>query len=345
MDEPDTHDEVSPSERYTKIFRHSNDAIMVVDFETETFVDVNQAACDLLGYDRETLLSMTPDEIHPDDMDTVRESFIADVRQSGSGWTNNLTCVTKQGREIPTEVSGAVLETEQQGTDPTRMIAILRDISERVRRRRELERQVQRLDRFAKTVSHDLKNPLTTLYGHLALARETGDEHHFEKMEDTIEEIDSLVDNVLTLAKAGSIDQRDLTSVNLTEHARNVWDDTRTKQATLQTTGSGEYLADPEQLRELFDNLFRNAVDHGPDDVTVTVRVTDDGFAVTDDGPGIPKQERDQVTEWGYTTAQDGTGFGLSIVGDIAAAHGWDLVISESEQGGAMFEISGVVRP
>jgi signal transduction histidine kinase/PAS domain-containing protein len=76
--------------------------------------------------------------------------------------------------------------------------------------------------------------------------------------------------------------------------------------------------------------------------VTVTLGDTEDGFYVADDGPGIPDSERADVFEHGFTTSADGTGFGLSIVADVADAHGWTVSVTESDAGGARFEFSGV---
>ena len=64
-------DRESTAERYRKIFEYSNDAVMIVDLSAETFVDVNPAACELLGYSREELLSKRPEEIHPGDRKSV----------------------------------------------------------------------------------------------------------------------------------------------------------------------------------------------------------------------------------------------------------------------------------
>jgi signal transduction histidine kinase len=50
------------------------------------------------------------------------------------------------------------------------------------------------------------------------------------------------------------------------------------------------------------------------------------------------------VFDRGYTTSEDGTGFGLSIVEEIVDAHGWDIAVAESEDGGARFEITGIDR-
>jgi PAS domain S-box-containing protein len=77
-------------------------------------------------------------------------------------------------------------------------------------------------------------------------------------------------------------------------------------------------------------------------DVTVTVGDLDDGFYVADDGPGVPESEPESLFDAGYTTSENGTGFGLSIVEQIADAHGWEIRVTESEAGGARFEITGV---
>jgi len=84
--------------------------------------------------------------------------------------------------------------------------------------------------------------------------------------------------------------------------------------------------------------------EHGStnDGVTVTVGDLPDGFYVADDGPGIPEAERDRVFDAGYTTSQDGTGFGLRIVEQVAEAHAWDIEVMEGDEGGARFEITGV---
>jgi signal transduction histidine kinase len=76
--------------------------------------------------------------------------------------------------------------------------------------------------------------------------------------------------------------------------------------------------------------------------VTITIGELEDGFYVADDGDGIPEDERDDVFEAGYTTTDHGTGFGLSIVSDVVEAHGWEIHLTESAEGGARFEITGV---
>jgi signal transduction histidine kinase len=126
------------------------------------------------------------------------------------------------------------------------------------------------------------------------------------------------------------------------------WRSVRADGAALRAGDVGTAVADADRLQQLFENLFRNAVTHCGEDVTVEVGAlgADDGavtgFYVADDGPGIPPAERDRVLEPGYTTAVDGTGLGLPIVLEIADAHGWRVDVTESSSGGARFEFTGV---
>jgi adhesin HecA-like repeat protein len=117
-----------------------------------------------------------------------------------------------------------------------------------------------------------------------------------------------------------------------------------TDAATFSVVSSPTVEANTGRTRRLFENLLRNAVVHADGDVTIEVGSLDDraGFYVADDGPGIPPDARDTVFEPGYTTAEEGSGFGLAIVSRIAAAHGWEVTLTESDAGGARFEFAGV---
>jgi signal transduction histidine kinase len=66
------------------------------------------------------------------------------------------------------------------------------------------------------------------------------------------------------------------------------------------------------------------------------------GFYVADDGSGIPETDRDEIFNSGYSTLDNGTGFGLNIVSEIVDAHGWKITATDSWDGGARFEITGV---
>jgi PAS/PAC sensor hybrid histidine kinase (EC 2.7.13.3) len=99
--------------------------------------------------------------------------------------------------------------------------------------------------------------------------------------------------------------------------------------------------ADANRLQRLLENLFRNAIEHGGEDVTLRIGALDDGFFVEDDGPGIPSDQQEEVLKAGYSSDEEGTGLGLSIVKTIVDAHGWSLALTEGRDGGARFEVTG----
>ena len=227
----------------------------------------------------------------------------------------------------------------------------------RQRTRERLERQNDQLEEFASIVSHDLRNPLTVLSGSLELAEETGDPEHFEKCYKAVERMEVLIEDVLTLAQAGKR-ITDPEPISMAPFLEECWTGVATADATLVVATDRTMTADRSRLRQLVENLVRNAVEHGGESVTVTVGDLDDvsasearggstdesvgGFYVEDDGPGIPEDERPDVFDAGYSTAADGTGFGLNIVKQVADAHGWDVHVAASATGGSRFEFTGV---
>jgi len=218
-------------------------------------------------------------------------------------------------------------------------LILLKDITEQERYRLELEHQNARLEQFTGMVSHDLRNPLNIAQGNIDVARETGDDERLETVKTALNRMEDLIEDLLTLARQGrSID--DTERVSLAGIARSCWGMVDIADADLTVDADMELDADPDRLQQLFENLFRNAVEHGGNDVTISVGPLDEGgFYVEDTGPGIPEDKQDDVFESGYTTSRQGTGFGLSIVKEIVDAHGWMISVTNGAAGGARFEI------
>ncbi|MFC7137013.1 ATP-binding protein [Halobaculum litoreum] len=205
----------------------------------------------------------------------------------------------------------------------------------------DLRRQNDRLEEFAAIVSHDLRNPLAVAKGQTELAAEECDSEHLDKARRAHDRMDRIVSDVLTMARGGRVVE-DPDEIDLGRVARDAWETVDTRAATLDAAAAPRIVADESRLVQLLENLFRNAVEHGGDDVAVRVEATPRGFAVADDGPGIPAADRDSVFDHGYTSREEGTGFGLSIVREIAGAHGWTVSVEESAGGGARFVFDDV---
>ncbi len=217
------------------------------------------------------------------------------------------------------------------------VLAVSRGIGRVYERERYLRRQNERLDDFASVASHDLRNPLQVAHGSLAAVREEGDEESLDRLERSIDRMGTIVDDVLQFSRIGN-DSVEAESVRLSEVADEAWDAIQAEEASLRVEADGELPADPRLLQQALENLFRNAMDHGGDDVTVWIGTTTDGFYVMDDGPGIDTDQRDQVFDSGYSGGTS-TGLGLAIVSRIVEAHDWSIRTVTGHDGGARFEV------
>jgi PAS domain S-box-containing protein len=204
-----------------------------------------------------------------------------------------------------------------------------------------LEAQNERLEEFTSFVSHDLRNPLNVASARLELAADESESDHLDDVARAHERMERLIESLLTLAREGEGASQQ-SPVDLADVVRSCWGTVSTADATIENGTAGTVVADRSRLKQLIENLLRNAVEHGGGDVTVTVGELEDGFYVEDDGCGIPESRYEEVFEPGYSTADGGTGLGLRIVEEIADAHGWTVRVTEGSAGGTRFEITGV---
>ena len=328
-----------------------------IDGEEYTF-EIVDAADDSIQAGDVVPLSATNCEVAASTEQTL---VLADVARDAPAETDRagyaewgISCYIGTPVYVEDEVYGTFCfyDTEPRGDRFTEWEVTLVDLMsqwvnnelQRQRSNKRLARQNEKLEQFASIVSHDLRNPLNVLQGRLQLAEETGDAEEFDHCRAAIERMTTLIDDILSLARAGAvIDETE--PVDLASLAEACWANVAVGEATLRVDAEGTVRADRSRLQQLLENLLRNAVEHGSEDedatVTVTVGDLPGGFYVADDGPGIPAEDREQVFESGYTTAT-GTGLGLAMVKEIADAHGWAVAVTAGEEGGARFEFTDV---
>jgi PAS domain S-box-containing protein len=346
---------------------------------------VNPAFEEMTGYSAEEAVGRTPRILKSGEHDEAFYEELWETILAGDVWRNELINRRQSGERYVVDQTIAPVEDDGE---ITHFVAINVDITDKHDYERRLERQNERLDEFASVVSHDLHNMLTVASGNTELARETDDHSRLDRVEEAHDRMQELTDELLTLARSGQAVENEQ-AVSLASAAKEAWSTTATGDATLACEDDVDVVADRERLKQLFENLFRNAVEHGstnppshaqedavehgstspsssprtdavehgsdpsasqqPTDgdakrdgggVTVRVGVADDTIYVADDGIGIDSDERSEVFEKGYTTGDDGNGYGLAIVRNIADAHGWDVDVTESTAGGARFEIT-----
>ncbi|MDL0135694.1 PAS domain-containing sensor histidine kinase [Halobacterium salinarum] len=353
--------------KYRTLLDTAPDAAFVVGVDDGAVLEANDAAAALVGEPEGDLVDRHYSVVFPEGPDARYVDLFSlapdeCVRRSRFEDGDDICVVTSDGERVPVEVSAQ--RVTAAGEDV--VLAMLRDVSERRQYERDLTRQIDRLERVARVLSHDLRNPLNVAEGNLELAAETGDLDRLDDVETAHNRMREIIEEALTMVRSGA-DVESVDAVEIAALATECWENVTTEDATLNVVSPGVVYADEGRLAHIFENLFRNAVEHGStgnrtaqrsDDavehgstsrdsqasqdgggsVTVRVGVEDDHFFVEDDGPGIPPEDRESVFELGWTTEEFGSGLGLNIVADVAAAHGWTPTVSESEHGGARFE-------
>ena len=303
---------------------------------------VNDRFLEMTGYDREEAVGRDFRFLQGPETRAEPVAELQRALDAGESTTVELRNYRKDGEAFWNRVTISPIRNDSGEIE--RWIGFQKDVTEYKRRERELERQNERLERFAEIVSHDLRSPMSVAEGRIELANAEGerDADHLEAALEALDRMETIVGDTLTLARQGET-VGDLETVSIEAAAEESWRTSDTADATLEIDAEGiEIYADGDRLRTLLQNLLVNAAEHAGPEAEVRLGATDRGFYVADDGPGVPPEEREAIFDPGHTTAETGTGFGLAIVEEIVEAHGWESTVGESEAGGARFEIEGV---
>ncbi|MFC6905872.1 PAS domain S-box protein [Halalkalicoccus tibetensis] len=360
---------------YRTLVRNASEGLLTIDAESR-IVHANPAIEEILGYSPEELIGSSKMKIIPERLRPVHaealESYLASNERHIEWEGIELPALHKEVHEVPTLIS-----IREHRLDGQRLFTgVIRDISEQKQRRTQLQRERERLDEFASILTHDIRNPLQSAQGYTEIAREEDDSEELRQVADALARIEELVEDVLMLSRNGAdIGEREY--ISLRQHVLDAWEEVGTEDASLEIVeGLGSIEADSSRVYALLSNVFRNSVEHGstcsrdppnPGDSvehgstssrpkaddsvehagsSVAVRVgrlpDQSGFYIEDDGPGIPESVGKFAFDQGYSTREDGTGYGLTIVARIASAHGWETSVTEGTEGGARFEFAGV---
>ena len=254
-------------------------------------------------------------------------------------------------REVD-EISAAQLHRRVPQPDADDEIGRLAATMNRMLARLEDARNSQR--RFVSDASHELRSPITTIRQHAEVALAHPDRMTARELAAVVlaEElrIQRLVEDLLLLARADEhvpppsvpVDLDDLAF----EEARRLRSTTALRVDT-SAVGAARVYGDIDALRRVLRNLGENAARHAKSrtDISLADRGAEVVLTVDDDGPGIPESERDRVLkrfvrlDKARSRDDGGSGLGLSIVDEVARAHGGSVSISRSPLGGARIEV------
>ncbi len=348
---PQTVDALSSSEqRLRKIFEYSNDAIFVVDPTGDRILEANPKASALLGYSREELLnSVAVSSIHPHELSKF-QAFGLTVLQQGHGWTNELSCMTKSGLTVPSEISAAVVSLDGQDC----IISMVRDITERKQAQAAMERLAE-IGELAAMIVHEVRSPLTTILMGLESFREIElTERAQRRLDLALEEADrlkQLLSEILQYAREPVLEVKPL---DLTAFCHDIQPrladllavEGRSLRLESDLPGAWPkaYIeGDADKLKQVFINLVRNACEAVPPGDTVSWRITPGSQAVCisvhNGGDPIPPEVLAKLGQPFFTTKLGGNGLGVAIVKRIVAAHGGEVLIESTAEAGTTVRV------
>jgi signal transduction histidine kinase len=211
---------------------------------------------------------------------------------------------------------------------------------------------------FIANASHQLRTPLTGIKLRLEAIREEGGETAAQaaRAESELDRLNSLVDDLLSLARASTLEAAGA-PVDLADAARDAvrrWTgpaQSADQQLSLGREEPAPMWGDPTDIAHILDNLIENAIRYGPAGNRITIDTARQGsvssLTVSDTGPGIPEQDRSRIFERFYRgsngrQAGPGTGLGLAIVGELAER--WRGRVELAGGDGARFEVSFPAR-
>ncbi|MFC7204804.1 ATP-binding protein [Haloferax namakaokahaiae] len=341
---------------YRTVVEHSHVGLFALEDGRVAFV--NDYLARLLGTDSETLVGQHAFGESPEFLDYVhiddRQQFSTEIAAMADDLRGGTPADHYEFEVRVVQDDTGVVQwltiyaiPVSDGGETTTVLGYVTDLTDRITHQLELAQQNARLEAFAHVLSHDIRGPLAVAQGWLKLARDSHDPAHFDRIDHAHTRITELVEDVLSLARDGT-NARDETEVAVADAAAAAWEmcETESFDARCEISELPVVTGDVGQLKRIFENLFRNAIQHGTtDDESLVVRVgtlpSAGGFFVEDDGPGIPDEVRDDIFLPGVTTKNQGTetGLGLDIVTHIVDMNGWTIRVADGEAGGARFEV------
>ena len=350
--------------RFRTLVEHAVDALFLHDMQGR-FLDVNQRACEGLGYTRDELLRLTVVDVDvhfkQDMLDALWESLPEHEPKTIEGIHRR-----KDGTEFPVEVRVGRLMWEGERA----VLGIARDVTERKRLEAQLmqSQKMEAVGKLAGGIAHDFNNLLTVIngYSEQVLGRLDAEDMSYNQVREIMksgQRAAGLVDQLLAFSRRQTLQPKVL-DVNvliadmLNMLHRLIGEDI--EMVASLSAGGGFVKADPHQLEQVLMNLVVNARDampQGGDLKISTANVTVDAMLanqyedlsvgeyvtvmVQDTGAGMAAQIIPHIFEPFFTTKEqgEGTGLGLSMVYGVVAQSGGCVTV-ESELGkGTQFQI------
>lgn len=332
---------------FERFFATSSDAMSIGSVADGRFLKVNKSFVELSGFSHDDALGRSPAEINildkPEDLQYIQQL----LQTQGRCVDLELTLRKKGGQPSVRLLSAEIIELNKRPV----VLTTIKDITTI----KKLENDVTQLERLnlvgqmAASMSHEIRNPLTTVRGFLQLMLEKPGtlncDEYIELMISELDRANSIITEYLSLAKNKQAPMRfqNLNVVIQTLYPLlNAMANVRGHVVTLDLQDIPELLLNEEEIRQLLLNVVRNATEAMQDEGVVTIRTFSEGcgvnLAIEDQGTGIDPKILSKIGTPFFTTKGDGNGLGLAVCYRIASRHNATISL-KSENTGTIISI------
>jgi two-component system, sporulation sensor kinase A len=336
-------------ETYREIVEHSPDAIIIAAQEKILFA--NDTVIDLIGAsDKSQLIGIDPISFVDKDYLEMINQRITEVEKGNAVDFTDIKLVRFDGVKIEVEVKAIPTIFHSL---PARHI-IIRDITER-KKTQELLINSEKLSvagQLAAGIAHEVRNPLTAIKGFLQLMNANAEyqKSYFEILDSEINRIELILNELLMLSKPQDMKFKGTNIILILQHVKTLID-THATMNNVQIDLSYQpafqslkLMGDENQLKQVFINFLKNAIEAMPNGGTITIKVELEQpnmikIKIQDQGKGIPKEHLERIGQPFFTTKENGTGLGLMISMNIIENHQGSIVI-DSDKNGTIIEVS-----
>ncbi len=351
--------------KFKALFEGSADAMFIHEL-SGACLEVNDTACERLGYMREEIMGMRPRDLDAPEYRNFIPLYAERLMEKGSAVLETVQ-LTKQGFPIPTEINGKIIDYNGGKA----ILSVARDVTERRQAEEALKRAKEQAEaanraksQFLANMSHEIRTPLNGVCGMTGLLLDTELNEEQQDYASTIRTCaDSLlgvINDILDFSKmeAGKLDL-EVIDFNL----RHTLEETigmmtvRAREKGLDIVhvyrSETPYLVrgDPGRIRQVLLNLLGNAVKFTEDgEITVTTELVSEEngratihFSVADTGIGIPRDRMDRLfqsfsqVDASTTRKYGGTGLGLAISKRLVELMGGHVGVESEEGKGSRF--------
>lgn len=320
------------------------------------FTFVNQGLCQLYNFRSEEIVGKDDRFIDTNQKEATRrvKEDIEAIRNNQKIF-NEDTFYTKSGNVVQVQMSKIPLK-EADGTPFLLCVAF--DITDRIKKE-ELELEAEKLrvvGQLAASIAHEIRNPLTSIMGFHKFMYETkkDQQKYYEIIDSELKRINEIVDEFMMLAKPQlhKFEKRSIKDI-IVSIVRLSYAEANMKNVEIEyvvKTDLPEIWCDENQLKQVFINLIKNAIDSMEEGGKVSIHLTQSNqsevlIQVRDNGVGIKKERLATLFEPFYTTKEKGTGLGLVVSKRIVKEHSGRIEVESEENKGTTFSIYLPINP